>query len=275
MDEARLAGHVVIVGYGRVGRHITSLMERMGIPFLVVDADSNRIEELTQQGARALYGDAANSEVLTHAGLVMPAPWWSPARMNLPANWLWLRRATWRPMLPIIARATTVEGIRGLTQLGAQSVIHPELEGGLEIVRHTLLLLDFPQVEIDRYTDAVRADHYDLEFNTDAEQRVLQELIHAAKNVEVSWLQIPAGHPLVGQSLAQADIRAKTGASVVGILREDRLLGNPKSSMVFEAGDREGLIGEKEKLAGWGNNGSLEQDKTDLDSKINESWLRF
>ena len=43
------------------------------------------------------------------------------------------------PDLPIIARAATRSGVHNLVELGAQDVIHPELEGGLEVVRHTLL----------------------------------------------------------------------------------------------------------------------------------------
>ena len=61
--------HVVIVGYGRVGRHIVSLLGQMGIPHLVVDADAGRIEELDRGAFPSLFGDASNSEVLTHAGL--------------------------------------------------------------------------------------------------------------------------------------------------------------------------------------------------------------
>jgi CPA2 family monovalent cation:H+ antiporter-2 len=61
--------HVVIVGYGRVGRHIVSLLGEMEIPHLVVEADSHRVEELDRLGVPSLYGDAANSEVLRHAGL--------------------------------------------------------------------------------------------------------------------------------------------------------------------------------------------------------------
>ncbi len=61
--------HVVIVGYGRVGRHIVDLLGEMGIPHLVVESDMERGEELSRRKIPTLYGDAANSEVLTHAGL--------------------------------------------------------------------------------------------------------------------------------------------------------------------------------------------------------------
>jgi monovalent cation:H+ antiporter-2, CPA2 family len=124
----------------------------------------------------------------------------------------------------------------------------PELEGGLEIVRYTLLQLGFPLQEIYRYTDAVRRDHYDLVINTEEEHRLLQGLLDAANSIEIKWFRLPAGNPLVGQTLADVNLRTRTGASVVAILREPELMANPKSMTIFQANDRIGLIGDKEEL---------------------------
>ncbi|HEX2996589.1 MAG TPA: cation:proton antiporter [Anaerolineales bacterium] len=243
-----LEGHVTIIGYGRVGRHIASLLAEMEIPYLVVENYAQRVQELDRQGVPTLYGDAANSEVLTHAGLkraralVVAGP-------DEDANALIVSAARdLAPELPIIARATSEDGTKHLGQLGAQDVIHPELEGGLEIVRHTLLQLGFPLQEIYRYTDAVRRDHYDMGLNTEEEHRLLHELIDAANGIEIRWFHLPKESPLVGQTLADANLRSRTGASVVAILREQQLLANPKSVTVFQAGDRIGLIGEKDEI---------------------------
>lgn len=243
-----LEGHVAIIGYGRVGRHIVTLLGEMGIPHLVVESDAQRVQELDRQGVPTLYGDAANSEVLTHAGLkraralVVAGP-------DEDANALIVSAARdLAPQLPIIARAISEDGTRRLGELGAQDVIHPELEGGLEIVRHTLLQLGFPLQEIYRYTDAVRRDHYDMGLNTEEEHRLLHELIDAANGIEIKWFHLPEESPLVGQTLADANLRSRTGASVVAILREQQLLANPKSMTVFQTADRIGLIGEKDEI---------------------------
>jgi CPA2 family monovalent cation:H+ antiporter-2 len=243
-----MVGHVVIVGYGRVGRHIVSLLEEMSIPYLVVEADSHRVEELDRHGVPSLYGDAANSEVLTHAGLaharalVVAGPDEDATALVVTAA------RDLAPDLPIIARAASEDGTKRLTELGAQDVIHPELEGGLEIVRHTLLQLGFPLQEIYRYTDAVRRDHYDLRVNTEEEHRLLHDLLNAANSIEINWFRLIEGSPLIGQTLADANLRARTGASIVAILREGELFANPKSSTIFQNGDRVGLIGDREEI---------------------------
>jgi monovalent cation:H+ antiporter-2, CPA2 family len=152
------------------------------------------------------------------------------------------------PALPIIARAATTDGVARLAQLGAQEVIHPEMEGGLEMVRHTLLQLGFPLREVYRYTDAVRHDHYDLQVNSNEEHRLLHDLLDAVDTIEITWLGLANDSPLVGQTLAEADLRARTGASIVAITRDGHLMPNPKSLTVFQPGDRIGLIGDRQQV---------------------------
>ncbi|HQU37008.1 MAG TPA: cation:proton antiporter, partial [Anaerolineales bacterium] len=241
-DET-IKDHVVIVGYGRVGGHIVHLLVKMSVPHLVIDSDPNHIEQLNQKRILNLYGDASNSEVLTHAHLEK-ARALVVASHDESANELVVAAARdLSSNLPIIARATTEAGINQLAQLGAQDVIHPELEGGLEIVRHTLLKLDFPVTEIIRYMDAVRRDHYDTQINTQEEHRLLHDLINASGNIEVTWFSLDADNPLVGRTLQDANLRALTGASVIAIMRKGQLIANPKSYTTFEADDRVGFIG--------------------------------
>jgi CPA2 family monovalent cation:H+ antiporter-2 len=87
-----------------------------------------------------------------------------------------------------------------------------------------------------------------MQVNTAEEHRLLHDLIHASKNIEVVWLPLIAGHPLIGQTLAAANLRARTGASVVAILRDRELMANPKSMTVFRVDDRIGLIGDQEEI---------------------------
>ena len=246
--EETIRDHVVVVGYGRVGQQILNVLEAIDIPCLVIEADVERVEVLNRRGILTLYGDAANSEVITHAGLeraralVVTVPEEATSAVVVAAA------RDQDPQLPIIVRAATEEGVKRLAELGAQDVIHPEMEGGLEIVRHTLLRLGLPLQQINRYTDVVRQDHYDLQINPEEEHRLLHSLLTAASNIEITWLELPPEHPIVGQTLVEANLRARTGASVIAIVRNRRLMANPKSMTVFEAGDRIGMIGDKDQL---------------------------
>jgi len=66
-EQKYLARQVVLVGYGRVGRHIASALGESEIPYVVVDQNRERVEELRQQGRPAVTGDAVEPAVLIQA----------------------------------------------------------------------------------------------------------------------------------------------------------------------------------------------------------------
>jgi CPA2 family monovalent cation:H+ antiporter-2 len=244
-----LADHVVLVGYGRVGEHIAAVLERLHAPLLIVEHDAARVAQLNQRGVATLFGDAANSEVLTHAGLDRARALVVTLPDETAAELVVVAARDMAPELPIIARAATSAGVRRIADHGASEVIHPELEGGLELVRHALLALSYPLAQVQGYIDAVRHDAYDTSVSTAEERQMLDQLLAAARGVEISWRSIEAGSPIAGQTLADANLRAHTGASVVAIVRKHHVLPNPKSSTRLAAGDQLGLIGDAEQLA--------------------------
>jgi CPA2 family monovalent cation:H+ antiporter-2 len=64
-----LQDHVVLVGYGRVGRGIGEQLRAQGRPFVVIEAQREHLEALRQDGVPALYGNAAQSELLKAAAV--------------------------------------------------------------------------------------------------------------------------------------------------------------------------------------------------------------
>jgi len=247
--DAPLAGHIVIVGCGRVGRHIAEVAEYLGLPYLVVESDAERAHVLDQRGVRTLLGDAANSEVLTHAALdrarllVVTLPEEAASELTVAAA------RDLAPNLPIIARAVTREGVQRLTELGAQHVIHPELEGGLQLVRHALLQLGFSMEDVRRYAESVRRDHYAALANSSEEQRLLRESLDRADLIQVAWLRLPSDSPWTGRAWEETGLTTRTGVALATILRDGQLLANPEAGTVLHEGDYLELIGNSEQLA--------------------------
>ncbi len=66
-DPKFLSGHVVLVGYGRVGRHIAAALTAQHRPFVVADQNRERVEQLRAAGIPAVTGDAAEPAVLVQA----------------------------------------------------------------------------------------------------------------------------------------------------------------------------------------------------------------
>lgn len=240
----KLTNHVIVVGYGRVGEHIVTVLGYLGVPRLIVELDASRLTEFEQQGVPTLFGDAANSEILTHTGLERARALVVTVPDETAAEIIVVSAHQLAPHLPIIARAATRSGVERLVKLGARDVIHPELEGGLEILRHTLLALGYPLLEVQHYADAVRRDQYDPVILTHEEHWILDRLLHTVQGMEIAWVLLNCASPVAGQTLAEANIRVRTEASVIAILRNQHIIANPKSATVLCPGDIVGLIGE-------------------------------
>ena len=112
---------------------MVNILKSLSIPLLVIEADAASLTRLNRRNIPALYGDAGNSDVIAHAhlesarALVTTVPDESTAMMIVTAA------RDINPNLQIIARAATEDGVRHLAKLGADHVVHPELEGGLEL----------------------------------------------------------------------------------------------------------------------------------------------
>lgn len=248
LAHEEMHGHVIIVGHGRVGKHIRRVIEQLGQPYLIVESDAVVASELHKAGQPVLFGDAANSEILTHTHPDRARVMAVTVSDEVSAELIVAATHQMAPDLPIIARAGTESGVQSLVLLGAHDVIHPELEGGLEILRHTLLTLDLSPAQTQQYIDAVRSDAYAAVGDVH-HAHALDQLVTAMRGVEISWLPVEAESAMVGLSLKEANVRAKTGASVIALVRSGQVTPNPKSDTVFHGGDLVGVIGSPSEVA--------------------------
>lgn len=246
---AAMTDHIVIVGSGRVGRHISEVLTQLRVPRLVVESDPGRLEKLQGLGVPVLYGDAASSEILDHAGLERARALVITLPDDAAATAVVLIARQRAPHLHIIARASTWEGAQRLREAGADEVVRPELEGGVEIVRRTLLDLELALEDVVRYTDLARREELKEDDTLSPERtRLLEDLVKAARHVDMRWLTVAEQSALAGQTLAASKLRSRTGVSVVAIVRAGVLLGNPGPDDVILAGDRVAVIGSPEQL---------------------------
>ena len=67
--EAPAPARTVIIGFGRVGRLVASMLEVHGQPYLAVDSDPDEVIRLRLAGKPVVYGDARPPELLDALGL--------------------------------------------------------------------------------------------------------------------------------------------------------------------------------------------------------------
>jgi CPA2 family monovalent cation:H+ antiporter-2 len=72
-DRKLLSDQVVLVGYGRVGKHIAATLDRAHIHYVVADSNREVVEALRKRGKAAVTGDASDPIVLVQAHITKAA----------------------------------------------------------------------------------------------------------------------------------------------------------------------------------------------------------
>lgn len=217
---ATLRDHVIICGWGRVGRALARQLEQAGSTVVVIDLDEDRLA-----GAGDLYvlGDATNDAVLAEAGIGRAKALIAATDTDAANLFITLSAHNLRPDLFIVARARVEETEPKLKQAGASRVVNPQSIGGARMAAFV------EQPHVMDFLDVVMHDG-SIEFR-------LEEIPVAATS------------PLAGVTLRDAEIRSRTGALVLA-LRDltGRFVTNPSADEMIAGGEVLIAIGTAEQL---------------------------
>lgn len=130
-----LSGHIIVVGYGRVGRHLAELLRAAQIPFVVIEPQKDRIDLMKERKVRAVYGRADDPDVLRTAaiGQAMALSIAIPNGYN--AVPIIAAARALNPDIRIIARAQLDAEANHLTSRGADEALLAERELARSMVR--------------------------------------------------------------------------------------------------------------------------------------------
>ena len=184
--------HVIVCGWGRVGRAIAGELIAANTDLVVIDLDPARV---TEAALPAIIGDATEDQVLEAAGLVRARALVAALDSDAGNLFVTLSARALRPDLFIVARARIEESEEKLRRAGADRVVNPQSIGGARIAAFVL------QPHVTEFLDVVMHDR-GLQFR-------LEEVL------------VPPESPIAGQSIREAHLRDRTGALVLAIRDED------------------------------------------------------
>lgn len=237
VPDSALQNHAIIVGYGRVGQYTAQLLQRLNLPFVVVESDQYRLDELQKQGVPVIYGDGASAEVLHAAGI-------QHARLVLIAvgsafdvESIARRARELAPAVHIVARAAKMTQIEVLRELGIHEVVQPEFEAGLEMMRQTLLHFDVAADRIEQLSDEVRAAAYVPISSPHMQTSLLSSMAQTRIGLALHWYTMSAETPIVNVSLEQSRIREQSGVLVIAVIKNGDVQLTPSAQTVLEVGD--------------------------------------
>jgi CPA2 family monovalent cation:H+ antiporter-2 len=125
---SHLAGHAVLVGYGRVGQIVANDLMSEGWPLLVIDEHPDMVEKLRQSGIEAIAANGADERALRAANLPSARLLLIAIPEAFEAGQIVQQARRANPTLEIIARAHFDAAVEHLTHLGANIVIMGERE---------------------------------------------------------------------------------------------------------------------------------------------------
>ncbi len=243
-----MEGHVVVVGYGHAGRCVADVLADLDVPCLVVERDLGSAEEAEAAGLEVLMGDAANSEILKHASLEHAKLLVITTSGESSAEKIAHDARAVNPNLTIIGRAETEDGVRDLAAAGVAEVVRPQLEGGIELMRHTLLDLGYRPRQIQGYVNDLRESGYEA-MGEDARvkrSRAIERLVAGLADADIRWVRVEDVGEAAGRTLAEIDLRARTGASVVAFRHDGQVLPLVDPDAKLCPGDCLALMGADE-----------------------------
>jgi CPA2 family monovalent cation:H+ antiporter-2 len=244
-----ISEHIIIAGAGRLGNYIAEILSKFEIDFILIEMDYRKYESAKNKNYPVIYGDASQ-EVILKAAKVESANLMLITVPNIIISKTIVEQVKkLNQSLHTVARASSIEHLKLLNELGIYEAVQPEFEASLEIARQALIHYDIPRSEIQKFTDLVRRDLYSSLYENKDNYDELTNLQLASKLFDLTWFKIPDNSSLSGKSISELNIRNLTGVSIIGVLRKGALISNPDKDFIFSAGDNIAIIGNSKQIS--------------------------
>ncbi|MDR3542893.1 MAG: potassium channel protein [Desulfosporosinus sp.] len=218
----QLHDHIIVCGAGRVGKQVLYRLRKEGASCVVIEQYEDLANQFIDEGFLVIHSDATQDETLKKAriekakGLIAALP---EDSLNV---FVTLSAKGLNPGIHVVARMDQLESEKKLLRAGADKVISPAILGGWRMAMSIL-----KPITVD-YIDTVIHDH-NIE-------------------MEMEELKIDQGSCLVGKTLSTSGIKQQTGAMVLAILRNNKVISNPGAAEEILQGDLLIVIGLREQL---------------------------
>jgi len=227
------------------GRNLVRVLRGAGIPYVVLEMNSDTVREMKKKGEPIYYGDGTSTEILHKMGIhranVLVVAISDPAATRRIVQ---IARHE-NPDIHIIVRTRYVAEVDDLIKLGANEVLPEEFETSIELFSRVLHHYQVPRNVISEHIDNIRKDSYSALRTVELPKKHLAERHEFLKDIETETYLIKEGSHVSGHSIKELHLRAETGATIIAVQRGEEVHQNPSPDFVLKSGDVLLLIGKR------------------------------
>ncbi|MDA0692820.1 MAG: cation:proton antiporter [Nitrospinae bacterium] len=236
--QNKLAGHVIIAGYGLVGRNLSRVLKETHTPFVVLELAGEKIKQALNEEVKALYGDSTHRDTLLRAGI-------KRAKMLVIASSSDFMSAEQTVRLArqlnsevyILVRVRYAAQVDELNAAGANQVIPEEFETSIEIFSRVLREYHISNNIIEQQVELARLEGYGmfrgLSLNIESMKKfsayMTASLTESFQVLEDSWCH--------NQSIGELKWIKDSGVKMIAVVRNNDLDANPDREFRFRVGD--------------------------------------
>jgi voltage-gated potassium channel len=220
----KLSGHIILVGYGRVGQLASREMLRSNREFVVVD-QTQPVADTYLQNDKLLFviGDATEDQTLLSAGIERAGGLIVTTSNAADTVFVVLSAKVLNPKLFVIARCDENSAFEKLRRAGADRIVNPYEIGGQRLAN----MMIRPHV----------VDFIETSFGHDNDNLSIENIIISDDS---GW---------IGKTLKEIHLRQKIGASIIAVIRDGKPIANPGGEFTVRSGDRMLALGTREQLS--------------------------
>lgn len=232
-----LHGHVIIAGFGLNGSNLARVLKETGIKYIVIELNPDTVKREKAKSENIIYGDISKEEILHTAGIekanVIVFAISDPAISRVALKLV----KKMNPAVYALVRTRYVNEVDELKNLGADEVIPEEFETALQIFRKVLERYHIPLNVIMKQVTLLRGESYSL---LRKEGLDINSFIHLdeilAQGLTESYY-INSDNKFIGKTISEINLRARSDATIIAIVREGKTISNPSGKDIISAND--------------------------------------
>jgi CPA2 family monovalent cation:H+ antiporter-2 len=248
LDAAKeeLKDHVILCGFGASGRNIARALKANNIAYVVLELNAQTVRGERRNGEPIYFGDCTDSKILEHAGILQ-------ARVIVfaisdPFSTRRVVRVT-RDLnrdIVILIRTRYISEFDELYKLGATEVVSEEFEASIELLTRILRIFHLPRQLVALEVKSIREGRYGL-FR---KSKATVPRLRLSKDLDVytEAVAVKKESAVCNKAIAESGLRRKSGALILGIVRDGQTINNPSASETILPGDLLILSGSKDQL---------------------------